>query len=161
MMDHSVCAMNSAEIAIFPHRQLQSLLLDRPGVGFAMWRMTLVDSAIFRQAITNNSARPPAARLAHFFCEQLQRAREAKLSTANGCSLPLTQEQLGQALGLSLVSVNRALQKLRRDGLIEFRNSHLQARDWPRLTALAGFDDGYLHCAKLSNISLTRFNRRR
>lgn len=161
MMDHSVCAMSPAEIAIFPHRQLQSLLLERPGVGFAMWRMTLVDAAIFRQAITNNSARPPASRLAHFFCEQLQRAREAKLAIGSGCAVPLTQEELGQALGLSLVSVNRALQKLRRDGLIEFRNSRLEVHDWPGLVALAGFDDGYLHCAKRSEISLTPFNRRR
>lgn len=161
MMDHSVCAMDDAEIAVFPHRPLQNLLLERPGVGFALWRMTLVDAAIFRQAITNNSARPPAARLAHFFCEQMQRAREAKLTNSDSCSLPLTQEELGQALGLSLVSVNRALQKLRRDGLIEFRNSRLEVRDWTRLVATAGFDDGYLHCAKQSHISLTPFNRRR
>ncbi len=161
MMDHSVCALDAVEIAIFPHRQLQNLLLERPGVGFAMWRMTLVDAAIFRQAITNNSARPPAARLAHLFCEQLQRAREAKLAVDSSCSLPLTQEELGQALGLSLVSVNRALQKLRRDGLIEFRNARLQAHDWPGLAAAAGFDDGYLHCAKQSHIALTPFNRRR
>jgi CRP-like cAMP-binding protein len=161
MMDHSVCAMGGAEVATFPHRQLQRMLLDRPGVGFALWRMTLVDAAIFRQAITNNSARPPAARLGHFFCEQLQRAREAKLAAGDTCPLPLTQEELGQALGLSLVSVNRALQKLRRDGLVEFRNSRLDVRDWTRLAALAGFDDGYLHCAKQSYISRTPFNRRR
>jgi len=160
MMDHSVCAMGPAEIAMFPHRQLQALLVDRPGVGFALWRMTLVDAAIFRQAITNNSARPPAARLGHFFCEQLQRAREAKLASTDSCALPLTQEELGQALGLSLVSVNRALQKLRRDGLVEFRNSRLEVRDWTRLAAVAGFDDAYLHCAKQSHISRTPFNRR-
>lgn len=161
MMDHSVCAMGGAEIAIFPHMQLQKLILERPGVGFALWRMTLVDAAIFRQAITNNSARPPAERLAHFFCEQMQRAREAKLAAGDTCALPLTQEELGQALGLSLVSVNRALQKLRRDGLVEFRNSRLEVRDWTRLSALAGFDESYLHCAKQSHISLTPFKRRR
>jgi len=161
MMDHSVCAMDAAEVATFPHGELQSLFLDRPGVAFAMWRMTLVDAAIFRQAITNNSARPPASRLAHFFCEQLVRAREAKLTTDGTCSLPLTQEELGQALGLSLVSVNRALQKLRRDDLIEFRNNRLEVRDWPKLSGLASFDDGYLHCAKKSPISRTPFNRRR
>jgi CRP-like cAMP-binding protein len=160
-MDHSVCALNEAVIALFPHDQLCQVIADRPAVCFAFWRMTLVDAAIFRQAITNNSAREPQSRVAHFFCEQFQRAREARLTEGNTCNLPLSQEQLGQALGMSLISVNRALQKLRRAGLVSFRNGSLEVLDWSGLRSLAAFDPIYLHVAKDSHISQTPFRTRR
>jgi len=55
VMDHSLCALDAAEIAILPHDPLVDLCLRRPGVCFAFWRLTLVDAAIFRQAITTTA----------------------------------------------------------------------------------------------------------
>ncbi len=147
VMDHSVCAVDRAEIALFPHEQIHHLFMRRPPVGVAFWRMTWVDAAIFRQAITNNSARSHVARLAHFFCEHFFRSREAGLIDGVACSLPLNQTQLGQSLGMSMVSVNRALQELRKEKLVEFRSGRLSMLNWAGLTALAGFDPTYLHVA--------------
>jgi CRP-like cAMP-binding protein len=147
VMDHSVCAMDHADVATVPHDQLQRLFRQRPNVAFAFWRLTLVDAAIFRQAITNNAARSQVPRLAHFFCEQYLRAREAKLVQRSSCMLPLSQRQLGQTLGMSLVSVNRALQQLRSANLLEFRSGALDIRDWRGLCELADFDATYLHVA--------------
>jgi len=161
VMDHSVCALTEVAVALLPHDQLCKLVLERPGVGFAFWRITLVDAAIFRQSITNNSARPPLARLAHFFCEQYYRAREARLVQGDQCSLPLSQEQLGQTIGMSLVSVNRALQRLRQEGLVQFRAGTLQVLRWADLSSIAGFDPLYLHVAKESELSRTPFGTRR
>src|SRR5689334_7252435 len=118
-MDHSLCAMDDAEIAVLSHDQLVHLCATRPGVAFAFWRLTLVDAAIFRQAITNNGLRTHVVRLAHFFCEQYFRAREAGLVEDESCSVPLNQSELGQALGMSHVSVNRAMQKLRKQRLAD------------------------------------------
>jgi CRP-like cAMP-binding protein len=161
VMDHSLCTLDEALIALLPHDQLINLVLKYPGVGFAFWRITLVDAAIFRQAITNNSTRKPVMRIAHFFCEQYYRAREAGLVKAGACSLPLSQEKLGQTLGMSLVSANRTLQDLRRHGLLDFRAGTLQIAKWRELTRMAGFDPAYLHVAKESNISRITFGRRR
>jgi CRP-like cAMP-binding protein len=145
VMDHSLCAMNQAQIAVMPHGQLRDLLAKRPSVASALWRFTLIDAAIFRQAITNNTARRHTVRLAHFFCEQYVRAREAGLVAGSACSLPLNQSQLGQALGMSLVSANRAVQKLRKEDLIEFRAGRLEVLNWSALQRFAGFDPTYLH----------------
>ena len=71
-------------VALIPHKALLRLVRQRPVVGFALWRETLIDAAIFRQAITNNGARPLPARLAHFFCEQFYRARGNR-SHQGGC----------------------------------------------------------------------------
>jgi CRP-like cAMP-binding protein len=157
ILDHSLCALNDAHIATIPHNQLLDLVLRRPGVGFAFWRLTLVDAAIFRQAITNNSARSHVARLAHLFCEQYFRAREAGLTRDQSCSLPLNQSELGQALGMSHVSVNRAMQKLRRARLADLRSAELRVLNWGGLVRLAGFDPTYLHVDKMPGVSQTRF----
>jgi|SRR5579883_88202 CRP-like cAMP-binding protein len=145
VMDHSVCAMNDAKIGALPHDQLASLIRTRPAIGLALWRLTFVDASVFRQAITNNGARSLLARLAHLFCEQYERARQAGLIDGRYCDFPIRQAQLGQALGLAPVSVNRALQKLRRDRLAELRSGKLEILDWPGLIKVAGFDPAYLH----------------
>jgi CRP-like cAMP-binding protein len=161
ILDHSLCALNQAEIALLPHGQLRDLFLARPGVGFAFWGLTLVDAAIFRQAITNNSARNHVDRLAHLFCELFFRAREARLVDGWSCSVPLNQSQLGQALGMSHISVNRAIQRLRKDGVAELRSGKLEILNWPALTRRVDFDPTYLHIDKKSEISRTPFRNRR
>jgi CRP-like cAMP-binding protein len=145
MMDHSLTSLDEAEIASFTHEELKKLFIQAPDVGFAMWRQTLLDAALFREAITNNGARPGVARVAHLFCEHLVRTRAAGLSDGRACSFPLTQLQVGQMLGMSLVSANRALQTLRRGRCAELRSGTLTILSWSRLSKRAGFDDDYLH----------------
>jgi CRP-like cAMP-binding protein len=144
-MDHAVCALGHAEIATMPHDQLLRIFEQRPTVGFAIWRETLIDAAIFREAITNNGSRPMLARMAHLFCELYYRARAAGLARPGSCRLPIHQAQIGEALGMSTVTVNRTLQQLRRTGSMEFRNNELTVIDWKKLTEVGDFDPAYLH----------------
>ena len=144
-MDHAVCAVGKAVLALIAHEDILTLFKQRPALGFAIWRETLIDAAIFREAITNNSSRPPRTRMAHLFSELYYRARSADLEKAGSLHLPLHQGQLGDALGMSLVTVNRTLQALRRTGAMEFRNGQLTVHDWKRLTEIGEFDATYLH----------------
>src|SRR6185437_11626584 len=98
------------------HREILETFGKRPNVTFAIWRETLIDAAIFREAITNNSSRAPRARVAHLFCELYYRARAAGLARPGSCRIPLHQAQLGETLGMSIVTVNRTIQALRKTG---------------------------------------------
>lgn len=152
-MDHSVCALGAgAVVSLVPHHEILRMFETHPPAGYAFWRATLIDAAIFREAITNNSSRPVRARIAHFMCEQFYRARAAGLGTEDSCRLPISQMQLGETLGISVVTANRALQALRRTGAMEFRDGTLMVKSWEKLTALGEFDPRYLH--------LTRQNRK-
>jgi CRP-like cAMP-binding protein len=144
-MDHAVCAVGRAAIVLVPHRALIALFKERPVAGLAIWRETLIDAAIFREAITNNGARPLPARLAHFLCEQFYRARIMGLVSADACSLPLTQTQIGETIGASLPSVSRTLKVLRRTRAADLRDGRLFMHDWDRMTRLGDFNPGYLH----------------
>jgi CRP-like cAMP-binding protein len=151
-MDHAVCAVGEVELALMPHKEITRVFERRPPVGFAIWRETLIDAAIFRETITNNSGRTTRARLAHLFCELFYRARASGLADGNSCAAPLSQIQIGEALGMAIVTVNRTLQGLRRARLIEFRGGVLTVRDWKKLMAAGDFSPEYLHLKRTVRI---------
>jgi CRP-like cAMP-binding protein len=152
MMDHSVGAIDDAMVGLIPHTALQKTFEERPAVASAVWRETLIDAAIFREAITNNSARPLPTRLAHFCCEQYYRARAAGIARPGTCRLPLTQTQLGELLGASLPSISRALQNLRKTRAMDLHGGEIHVHDWSRLATLGDFNPAYLHLVKPSRL---------
>ena len=144
-LDHSVCTISDAAVALIKHRHLIDLIERAPSIGFAIWRETLIDAAIFREAITNNSKREITARLAHFLCEQYYRANAAGLTKTDACFLPLSQSQIADALASSLTSINRAMQALRKHRWFEFKGGQLRIKNWRRLAEYGEFDPTYLH----------------
>ena len=149
-MDHALCAIGPASVAFIPHRDLLRAFMRRPSLGLAIWRETLLDAAIFREAITNNSARPMRQRMAHLFCELFCRAQEAGLTEDNRLQLPISLGQLGETLGMAIATVNRTLQELRASGLMDFRDGELTVLKWPELQVVGDFSPDYLHMTKLS-----------
>lgn len=144
-MDHSVCAMGKASVYSIPHSELFELFKDRPQIGFVVWRETLIDSAIFRMTITNNSARHGAVRLAHFFAELYYRSKAVGLVSENSCYLPLSQTELGETLGMAIATVNRNLQKLRKSGAADWAGGRLIVKNWDKLISIGGFDPSYIY----------------
>ena len=67
------------------------------------------------------------------------------LADESGCDWPLTQVDLAEATGLTSVHVNRTLQQMRRDGLIELQGRRLTIPDLRALMRVALFDPDYLH----------------
>ena len=151
-MDHAVCSVGNATIASIPHKQLIKAFEQRPNVGFAIWRETLIDGAIFREAITNSSARPPTARMAHFFCELIYRAKATGISDGQTLDFPALLPQLADTLGMALATVNRALADLREAKALDFRLAKLSILDWEHLTEIGQFNPSYLHLRKLPTI---------
>ena len=92
--------------------------------------------------------RPAPARLAHLVCELFMRLQAVGLVDELTFLLPLTQVQIADVLGISVVHMNRTLQELRRDNLITWQGQIVTIRDWTRLQAFAEFDATYLSLRK-------------
>ncbi|WP_425324322.1 Crp/Fnr family transcriptional regulator [Methylobacterium frigidaeris] len=148
VMDHSVCTMTAATVAFIPHEPLRKLTAAFPGVGAILWRETLVDGAIFREWMTGMGRRSATGSIAHLFCEMYVKLEAMGLARDHAYKLPPTQQDIGDALGLSNVHVNRVLRELRDNGLITLQNHKLQINDWAELSKLGGFDPTYLHLEK-------------
>ena len=119
--------------------------LSHPAVGKALWRETLVEASIFREALLNIGRRDARTRVAHFLCEISLRLEAAGLAAADHFELPVTQEQLGDLLGLTSVHVNRTLRALREDKVIGRIDRLIVILDLRRLMDVGDFDSTYLH----------------
>lgn len=145
--DHSIFALTQVKIASITRAALIEATRERPSLAQAFWWASLVDEAVLRTWIVNLGRRDAHARIAHLLCELHARMKRVGLIQDGEFSLPLTQEQLADALGLTSVHVNRTLQRLRAEGLVALRNRTLTILDTERLSEVAGFDAGYLHAS--------------
>ena len=143
--DHNVQALTAIEVALIPIEAIQSLAFARPAVGRAMWYETLVDASISRELALNLGRRGAVVRTAHLLCEFALRLEIAGLGEQSAYELPMTQDQLADALGLTNVHVNRTLKAIERQGLIERSKRSVKIGDWKRLAAVGDFDSSYLH----------------
>ena len=145
IMDHDLVTLTACTLGFVPHDALKRVNKVHPNVAAALWRETLIDAAIFREWIVNVGRRTGLARMAHLLSE-LRRRLEVIGRAPNGSfRLPITQAELGDCLAMSTVHVNRVLQELRREGLLEVERSAFQLLDQPRLEELGQFDPHYLH----------------
>lgn len=144
--DHSVQTLTASRIACIPREEIVRLATDRPMVGRALWIETLVEGSIAREWVANVGRRDARTRMAHLLCEFFLRLRHAGLADDGSCELPMTQEQLADATGLTAVHVNRTIKSLEADGLIERPNPrNVRIGDWNTLAEAGDFDSNYLH----------------
>ena len=143
--DHDVQALTRVTVAEFNVQSLRTLVLSRPAIGRAMWVVTLIEAAIYREWLLNIGRRPAAVRLAHLLCELHIRLQGESSQRMPGFDLLMTQEQIGDALGLTAVHVNRVLKGLERDGLITRSGRRIEVVDWEALKGSAHFNERYLH----------------
>src|SRR5262245_31165838 len=108
-MDHGVSALSPCQIAVIPHQKLFDIVEKHPRLALALWSTTMLDAAIYRQWLTNVGRLSAYARIAHLLCEVRTRLQAVGLTTDISCELPVTQTDIGDAMGLSTVHVNRTL----------------------------------------------------
>ena len=143
-MDHSIATLTGAKLALLGDDFLDMARAHHPDLEELLWCDMHVSAAVQRERSTSLGQRTARERMAHILCELFWRQRSVGLVRARSCSFYLTQTEMAEALGMTPVYVNRTLQDLRRDGLIQLEQKCLTVLDLARLEALALFDPGYL-----------------
>jgi CRP-like cAMP-binding protein len=144
-LDNSLSTIGTCRVGFILHEDLRNLCTHYPRITAAFWRETLIDAAIFREWVTNVGRREGISRMAHVLCELLTRLRAVGLVEEHACDLPITQSEFADALGFTTVHVNRVLQQMRAEGLIELKGERLNIPDWGKLKEVGEFDPTYLH----------------
>jgi len=140
--------LTRSEVALVPRDAIRKLAEARPAVMHALLVSILVEASIFREWVLNVGQRDARARVAHLLCEFAIRLDAQGLTGSNGYELPMTQEQLGDATGLTAVHVNRMLKALETDGLVKRKGRYVSFPDWKGLRDISGFGERYLHLSK-------------
>jgi len=150
-MDHAITALTETTCALIPAGTVTELLTNMGGLTKALWWSTMTDSAVLRERIIDHGQRDARERLAHLFYEMLIRYRVIGMAQDNSYSFPVTQEELGDATGLTSVHVNRMLQVLRTEGLMIFSGRTVTVLDPVSLKQAARFSPDYLHLQRSAN----------
>src|SRR5690348_8171902 len=124
-LDHDVLTLTDCTVAVVPHERIKELTSRYPHLARIYWDSTNVDAAITREWALSLGQRSAISRMAHLFCEIYMRLDAVGRTHGATCDLPLTQRELSECLGLTVVHANRTLQELRRRGLIELENRQL------------------------------------
>lgn len=144
-LDDDVAALSDCKIAVVPHETIREITDDHPRLARIFWFSTNIDAAIQRELALSLGQRSAISRMAHLFCELYVRLEVVGRVSDGSYELPLTQRELSECLGLTVVHANRTLQELRRRGLIELVNRRLTIRDRRGLEGVAEFDRSYLY----------------
>ena len=144
-MDHSICTLTAAKVAAIPRFQLETIAADYPRLNQPLWWDMLVTAAIQREWTVSLGQRTAFERVGHLFCELFMRLKAVGLVEGSSFALPITQADLADALGLSVIHTNRTLRDLRRAGLIILKSRVLTIPNFAALRDASAFNPTYLH----------------
>lgn len=144
-MDHSIGAITTLEFSRVPPEAMNDLGDNHPRVMRALWWDTLVTGSIQREWTVSLGQRDALESLAHLYCELYLRMRMVGLCKNNSCHMPLTQQHLADALGLTPTHTGRVVRQLNETGIVHFGRKVLQVKDLRRLQETGSFNPNYLH----------------
>lgn len=137
-------ALWTATILRIPHLAIRAAAARYPALAEAFWRDSMVDSATLAQWVVNVGRRDAKKRVVHLLCELATRIGVVPKNDDVELGLPINQAQLADATALTPVHVNRTLQSLRADGLLQWHRGVLRIPNWTAFVAAGEFDSRYL-----------------
>lgn len=138
---HSAQALSAVGLCVFPYANILSMIKNHPDIGIRLIWMTAHDEAIAYEHLVSLGRRTARERVSYLLLDLFHRLRVRRLDP-NGVhtvNLPLTQELIADACGLTQIHVNRTLQSLRKDRVVDFKGGLLQVPDLQLLSAEANY----------------------
>lgn len=140
----SIKTLTPSVVHPIPLPRLATLVDSQPQLAAQLFWWFANDTAVIAERLIAVGRRTAAERLAHFLLELLTRLQRLGLAEDDAFQLPLTQEIIGDALGLSIPYVNRVLHQLQNEGLLLVKNFRFEIRNVEELVTLADFKQDYL-----------------
>ena len=143
-ISHSVSALTESIVCGFPRDQLKNMFDEHPKLALQLANMESRDMALCQQHQTFGSRKDAHASIAFLLLELFHRTRKQMNKNYNADDnsiiFPITQEDVGDAVGLTNVHVNRVLRKFTKDGLIECHHRKLKIIDEKKLAEIGEFN---------------------
>jgi CRP-like cAMP-binding protein len=137
---HSAQALTTVRVCVFKRDALMDMFREHPVLAIQMAWITSRDEAIAHDHLTSLGRRPAKERIAQLFLELHHRlGARGPVDERAGIPLPLKQEHIADALGLTTIHVNRTLRALRESGLAVLRGGMLRIQNRAALVEMTGF----------------------
>ncbi len=146
-MDHSAIAVSNVTLCTFPIDRFRDTIAEVPEIAIAISAVSELTTERCHLSLTTIASHPAESKVAYLLLSLYLRERSIMIikgNTANCVPFPITQEDIGDALGLTAIHVNRVFQSLRKRDLIECRNKCLWIPNEEALANVAKIDLDYL-----------------
>ncbi|MGH7095731.1 MAG: Crp/Fnr family transcriptional regulator [Stellaceae bacterium] len=150
---YSIKALTDSQIAVIPLSRLFALFDSQPRLAAKLLWSFSCEAAVYAEHLIQIGRRTALERVAHFLLELLTRLQVIGQAEERSYRIPLSQEVIGDALGLSLPYVNRVLRQLADDGLVTVKEHKVVIHDIEGLSGLADFERGYLRPLPISEFA--------
>ena len=140
---HSVEALLAARLCVFDSPRYYDLIVARPSLGYDITWLAAKEETALEEHLVALGRRSARERVAYLAVWLLERARGTCMAVAdrNRLEVSITQAQIADMLGLSLVHTNRTIKALERQGLVLWRQGSIEVSDLPAAAAFAHFDE--------------------
>lgn len=128
---------------VFPRKNLIDTFVELPRVAAIFYTFAAMENAILNDRLVSIGRTPGKARLASLILEIASRRNLLADDPEYTFKLGLTQSQIGDAIGLTDVQVNRLLRELDEESIIKRTSGSVQIVDRDRLAETGQFTDRY------------------
>jgi CRP-like cAMP-binding protein len=135
--DHTICLLTDAEVAVVRISELNSCIAQWPRIGQALALTHERDGSVLRDWLLNMGQRHALQRIAHFLMQMSAQLYPQERAAGGSLPIPLTQHELADTIGLTVVHVNRCLQRLRDEGVIAWGRRRVTIVDHQRLEQIS------------------------
>lgn len=144
-MNHTALALSDTILCAFPRKDMLNMFNKNIELAKRMADMNARDASICQNHLVGVGQKTAEERIAYLCLELYYRIKLIREDTIKyDIEFPLTQEDLGDAVGLTQIHVNRTLKTLREKGLMEIKNKRLYILNDKALKELGSFDEKIL-----------------
>ncbi len=139
-MHHSVEATTDMKLCVFDRKSLWSLFHDHPERAFDLTWIAAIEEHFLGESLAMLGHLRGMERVARAFIRLFNRANALDLTENGRMLLPYRQQDLADALGLSLVHTNKTLKRLRDRGIAKWQDGYLTVLSFDGLCEVAGVE---------------------
>jgi CRP/FNR family transcriptional regulator, anaerobic regulatory protein len=136
-----VTAVTDVTLCPFSRERLAALIVEHPRLAAMLLALAVAGRVALADRLASIGRTSARARVSSLLCEIYRRLRRLGLAENDAIQLPLTQEDIGDATGLTAVHVNRMMRGLAEDGMIDRIGGQLVILDEARLCEEANYVD--------------------
>jgi CRP-like cAMP-binding protein len=136
---YGAVTLSRASVGMLGREQIDFAFHHHPRLYFGLMGRAMVQHEIIVERLTDVAQHCATTRIAHFAMELLVRHQAVGLAEQGAFHTPLTQGDIADTLGLSIIHVNRVLQSLKRQCLLHWSGRSVVIPDAEKLARIAQF----------------------
>ena len=126
---HGCEALTDATLCVFPRDRIIELFREQPRLGYDLTWLAAKEESALEEHLVSIGRRTAQERLVYLAVFLIERGIATGLVKKSSLEISITQSQISDTLGLSLVHTNRTLQALRKKGLVTWSQSAISIPD--------------------------------